>query len=139
MQGHIVHGIKDKMKDYRQAPRNMTRIVRQPSSIQAKQEPADDQSPVDDEVSMKRHISMLQTEHKKRKPNTQVTRDLMERTYEWRKKFIATKVVKDTLAEFPFLQDYDEVSSRFVYVNHISYKREDDKSNGKYQEYINSS
>ena len=93
------------MKDCRRTPRNMTRMPHLP----AKKEPIQ-LALQDDETTAAQHANLLQTEYEKKHPNKQIIKELMEKTYQSRRKSITSKEVKDTIVQYPCLKDYDEVS-----------------------------
>ena len=84
----------------------MTRV---PHLLPVKKEPLQ-LAPQDDDTTVARHVNLLQTEYKKKHPNKQVLKELMEKTYHSRRKSITSKEVKETIVQYPCLKDYDEVS-----------------------------
>ena len=66
----------------------------------------------DDDVSYQRHVKVMQQEFRKGRPNHQVSNELMEATFKRRHAEIISQstAVSTLISQFPFLQDYDEVS-----------------------------
>ena len=96
------------MKDCRRIPRSMNRIVDKPRSLPLKKEPV--QASEDDDTTLSRHTNLLRAEYKKKHPNKQTIKELMGKTYISRRTVTTTKEVKETIAEYPCLTDYNEVS-----------------------------
>ena len=93
------------MKDCRRTPRNMTRMPH----LLTKKEPLQ-LAPQDDDTTVARHVNLLQTEYKKKHPNKQIIKELMEKTYQSKRKSITSEEVKETIVRYPCLKDYNEVS-----------------------------
>lgn len=70
LQGHIVRGLKDRLKDFRRTPKTMIRIPSK-ACITPLLNDSDDTNG-EDSVSHERHKKILQQEFKKGKPNLQV-------------------------------------------------------------------
>ena len=66
----------------------------------------------EDEVSFARHNRVLKAEFSKSKPNAEMVKDLMERTFAMRRKDILSQGHSyDPLAKYPFLQVAKHVST----------------------------
>lgn len=102
-----MNGIKEKMKECRRTPRSMTRVVEKPQVLLAKKEPVP--SSEDDDTTLARHMSLMKIEYKKKHPNKQIIKELMDKTYKSRRTVIGTQEVKETITQYPCLTDYDEV------------------------------
>ena len=113
IQGHIISGLKSRIKDFRRTPKHMIRVPPKPRAGKENIPSTPDSSDEEDDVSFQRHVKILQQERRKTKPNLQVIRELMAVTYCRRHKEIKDhpEPVQTILLKYPFLHEYDEVSS----------------------------
>ena len=73
----------------------MTRMPHLPPTKRETFQPA----PQDNDTTVARHVNLLQTESKKKYPNKQILKELMEKTYQSRRKSITSKEVKETIIQ----------------------------------------
>ena len=69
----------------------------------------------EDRASHDRHVRMLAAEYRKLHPNPKITKDIMRRTFPFRRADIKDKAIPltDLLKRYPPLREYAEVCVRF--------------------------
>lgn len=130
LQGAIVQSLINRFKEFRRPPRDRSKVgvipSKPPSHVIQRKPPIESlmEMPAipagEDHTSFKRHNQILVAESKKAKPNMQVVGSLMERTYAFRRGDIISSPsdVVNNLAQYPFLQNVEQVSKWWLYNNY---------------------
>ena len=111
--------LRNRFKEFRRKPVKRSKLDVGSKKSPKKRRPGITQSPSepfsppqeDDAVSFDRHNRVLIAEFKKNRRNSQVMSELMERTFQLRRKSILEESsdLKEVFKRFPFLQESDQV------------------------------